>query len=106
MEVLGTVMSWLIVAFFIWMLVTWIWVFYHKIKCRKVENCTNRKCRYWQWCNHNYIERKKDEIEWRKQLLIAHFGMPEESTDGLHQEDSKQNTYHDGGVNESIEEES
>lgn len=56
----------------------WAWMFYHKIKCRKAENCCNRKCTYWHYCEHNYVEQKKDEIELRVQLLLHNLGLTEE----------------------------
>ena len=68
----------LIAAYFILIPFIWLWVFYHKIKCRKLEECSNRKCKYWQYCDHNYIERKKDELELRKQMLLHSLGLTEE----------------------------
>jgi 3-phosphoglycerate kinase len=53
-------------------------VFYYKIKCRKIEGCCNRKCKYWQYCSHNHVERKKDEIEMRKKILLHNLRMTKE----------------------------
>lgn len=78
MKVVGSIGALLIVAFFVSIPVFWIWAFYHAIKCRKVENCKNRKCRYWEWCEHNRIERKKDEIELRKKMLMRSMGILED----------------------------
>lgn len=71
----------LVVASFLSIPFIWIWVFYHKIKCRNIEDCCNRKCKYWQYCNHNYVERKKDELELRKALLLHKLRLTEENLD-------------------------
>ena len=78
MRVIGDIFGLLVVASFVWIPFFWVWAFYHKIKCRKVEDCKNRKCRYWSWCNHNYAERKKEELELRKQMLMRNLGLTEE----------------------------
>lgn len=78
MEILENIFLWLLVVFFVSMLVVWVWVLYYKIKCRKVDSCADRKCKYWEWCNHNYAERKKDEIELRKQNLMRRYGLTED----------------------------
>lgn len=70
MDFITNVFWWLVVAYFVSIPFIWIWVFYHKIKCRKIEGCSNRKCKYWQYCEHNYLEREKDELELRKQILL------------------------------------
>lgn len=59
--------------------IIWLWVLYHKIKCRKVDSCTNRKCKFWSLCNHNKEERKKDDLEYRKQNLMRHCGLSEDN---------------------------
>lgn len=69
MDVITNFFEWLIIAYFVSIPFIWLWVFYHKIKCRKIEECSNRKCKYWKYCKHNYAERKKDELELRKQML-------------------------------------
>ena len=48
---------------------TWMWVFYYRIKCWKVKSCANRKCKYWEWCEHSEVERERDEINLIKQML-------------------------------------
>ena len=78
MDFIADFFRWLIVACFVSIPFIWLWVFYHKIKCRKMEECSNRKCKYWQYCDHNYIERKKDELELRKQMLLRSLGLTEE----------------------------
>lgn len=86
MEILENMFSWFLVIFIVSMPIGWVWVLYYKIKCRKVDLCADRKCKYWDWCNHNDEERKKDEIELRKQNLMRRQGLTE---DDLNQE-SKQ----------------
>lgn len=70
--------SWLLKVFIAIMPIIWVWELYHKIKCRKVKSCSNRKCKYWSLCNHNYEERKKDDLEYRKQNLMRHCGLSED----------------------------
>lgn len=81
MNFIANLFGWLTVAYFVSIPFIWVWVFYYKIKCRKVEKCSSRKCNYWQYCNHNYVERKKDEIELRKQMLLHSLGLTEEKLD-------------------------
>lgn len=81
MDFIADFFGWLIVAYFVSIPFMWLWVFYHKIKCRKKEECSNRKCKYWQYCEHNYVERKKDELELRKQMLLHSLGLTEEELD-------------------------
>ena len=76
MNIIANLFGWLTVAYFVSIPFIWIWVFYHKI-----ENCSDRKCKYWEYCNHNYVERKKDEIELRKQMLLHSLGLTEEALD-------------------------
>ena len=78
MEILENIFSWFLVVFFVLMLVEWVWVLYYKFKCRKVDSCADRKCKYWEWCNHNYAERKKEEIELRKQNLMRRYELTED----------------------------
>ena len=56
-------------------------MFYHKIKCRKKEECSNRKCKFWLYCENNRAEREKVEIEYRRQALIRNLGLTEEDFD-------------------------
>ena len=35
----------------------------------------------WQYCEHNYVERKKDELELRKQIPLHSLGLTEEELD-------------------------
>lgn len=81
MDYIANVFGWLVVAYFVSMPFIWIWVFYHKIKCRKMKECKNRKCKYWQYCEYNYVERKKDELELRKQMLLYSLGLRKEELD-------------------------
>lgn len=81
MDFIADFFGWLMIAYFASIPFIWIWVFYHKIKCRKTEDCSNRKCKYWQYCEHNYVERKKDELELRKQMLLHSLGLTEEELD-------------------------
>ena len=81
MDFIAEFFGWLIIAYFVSIPFIWAWVFYHKIKCRKTEECSNRKCKYWQYCEHNYVERKKDELELRKQMLLHSLGLTEEDLD-------------------------
>ena len=67
-----------LVIFIALMLFMWMWVLYYKINCRKVDSCANRKCRYWEWCSHNREERKRDEMEYRKQNLMRQYGLSED----------------------------
>ena len=78
MNFIANVFGWLVMLYFASIPFIWAWVFYHKIKCRKMEKCSNRKCKFWQYCGHNYVERKKDEIELRKQILLHRLGLTEE----------------------------
>lgn len=78
MDFIANVFGGLAVAYFVSIPFIWIWVFYYKIKCRKIEGCSNRKCKYWQYCEHNYLEHKKDELELRKQMLLHSLGLTEE----------------------------
>lgn len=78
MDFISVFFGWLIMAYFVSIPFIWLWVLYHKIKCRKMEECSNRKCKYWQYCDHNYIERKKDELKLRKQMLLHSLGLTEE----------------------------
>ncbi len=78
MEVLRHIVSWGIVVFILFIPVVQVWEIYHKIKCRKVQSCTNRKCKYWIWCSHNDIEREKDELELRKQVMMDKLGLTED----------------------------
>ena len=68
----------LVAVYYISIPFIWVWVFYHKIKCRKEEECSSRKCSYWQYCEHNYVERKKDELEFRKQMLLYSLRLTED----------------------------
>lgn len=81
MNFISNFFGWLVAVHLVSLPVVWAWVFYHKIKCRKKEECSNRKCKYWQYCQHNYVERKKDEIELRKQMLLHSLGLTEEELD-------------------------
>lgn len=78
MDLIADVFSWLAVAYFVSIPFIWTGVIYHKIKCRKIEGCCNRKCKYWQYCSHNHVERKKDEIEMRKKILLHNLRMTKE----------------------------
>lgn len=81
MDIIANLFGWLVIICFVSIPFIWAWVFYHKIKCRKIEECSNRNCKYWQFCEHNYVERKKDELELRKQMLLHSLGLPEEEPD-------------------------
>ncbi len=81
MDFIADFFGWVIIAYFVSIPFMWVWVFYHKIKCRKMEECSNRKCKYWEYCEHNYVERKKDELELRKQMLLHSLGLTEEDLD-------------------------
>lgn len=81
MDIISNLFGWLVIIYFVSIPFIWAWVFYHKIKCRKIEECSNRNCKYWQFCGHNYVERKKDELELRKQMLLHSLGLPEEEPD-------------------------
>ena len=78
MDFVSAFFGWLVITNFVLIPVIWAWVFYHTIKCWKKEECSNRKCKYWQHCEHNYVERKKDEIELRKQILLHNLGFTED----------------------------
>ena len=78
MDFLVFLCGWLAVACFASIPFIWIGIFYYKIRCRKVEGCSNRKCKYWQYCKHNYVERKKDELESRRQMLLYSLRLMEE----------------------------
>lgn len=81
MDLIANFFGWLAMAYFASIPFIWMWVFYHKIKCRKINKCSNRKCKYWQYCRHNYVERKKDELELRRQILLHRLGLEEEELD-------------------------
>lgn len=70
--------SWALDIFIMSLPIMWAWVLYHKIKCRKAGSCTNRKCTYWSLCIHNREERKKDDLEFRKQNLMWQHGLSED----------------------------
>lgn len=70
--------SWVLDIFIVSLPIMWAWVLYHKIKCRKIDSCTNRKCKYWSLCTHNREERKKDDLEFRKQNLMRQRGLSED----------------------------
>ena len=78
MVILRDIFSWILVVFIVSITVAWVWVLYYKIKCRKVDSCADRKCKYWEWCKHNHAERKKYEIEMRKQNLMRRHGLTED----------------------------
>ena len=78
MDFVSAFFGWLVITNFVSFPLIWAWVFYHTIKCWKIEECSNRKCKYWQYCEHNYVERKKDEIELRKQILLHNLGFMED----------------------------
>ena len=78
MQILEDIFSWLLVVFIASMPIAYMWGLYYKIKCRKVDSCADRKCRYWEWCTHNYAKRKKDKIELRKQNLMCRYGLTED----------------------------
>lgn len=71
--ILEFIFSWLLVLLVVSMPIAWVWVLYYKIKCRKVSSFADRKCKYWDLCNHNHTERKKDEMELRKQNLLRRY---------------------------------
>lgn len=70
--------SWLLKIFIVSLPIMWAWVFYHKIKCWKVDSCSNRKCKFWSFCTHNYDERKKDDLDYRKRNLMRQHGLSED----------------------------
>ena len=71
----------IIIVYFASIPFMWAWVFYYKIKCWKKEECSNRKCKYWEHCKHSYMERKKDQLEFIRQMLLHRFGLTEEELD-------------------------
>ncbi len=77
MKLLEDFFSWFLIVYVASIPIIWLWVFYHKVKCRKVDSCVNRKCKFWQWCSHNKEERKKDELEYRRQWLMRRYGLSE-----------------------------
>ncbi len=81
MDIIANLFGWFVIAYFASIPFIWAWVFYHKIKCRKIKECSNRQCKYWQYCKHNYVERKKEEIELRKQILLHSLGLTEKELD-------------------------
>lgn len=91
MEILKNIFSCFLAVFIMSIPTAWMWVLYYKIKCRKVDSCADRKCKYWNWCNHNYEERKKDEIELRKQNLMRKHGLME---DDLNEESRQRASSH------------
>ena len=78
MDLMANFFWWLATAYYVSIPFIWAGVFYYKIKCRKIEGCCNRKCKYWQYCSHNHVERKKDEIEMRKKILLHNLRMTKE----------------------------
>lgn len=74
MEIIGNIFAALMMLTIALIPVMWIWVGYHVIKCHKADNCANRKCTYWKFCNHNAHERKKDEFLWRIEMMEASTG--------------------------------
>ena len=73
------IISWIagimLAAMFIALPIFWIWAIYYKNKCRKVKDCVNRKCRYWEWCEHNQKARDKEFILLRIVMLEKRFGL-------------------------------
>ena len=78
MELLGNIFSWFMAIFVMSIFLSWVWIFYHKIKCRKVQSCEDRKCKYWEWCEHNCAERKKDQTEMLQQM-VRKWGLDEDN---------------------------
>ena len=50
MEIIGEIVASVFVLSIVLLLVFWVWAGYHVIKCHRVNNCNNRKCKYWQFC--------------------------------------------------------
>lgn len=50
------IFSIIIIAYFLMIILGWIYVFYHKIKCRNVKKCPNEKCTYRATCKHTARE--------------------------------------------------
>lgn len=67
MSIIGTVFSWIVILFFCFLPISWIWFFYHKLKCRKVKNCKKRRCSFWKICTHNEEEREREILEIRRE---------------------------------------
>lgn len=78
MKLLEAIFLWLIIVYIASIPFIWMWVLYHKIKCRKAESCVNRQCKYWEWCSHNFREKTKDEAEMRRRNLMRKYGLPED----------------------------
>lgn len=66
------IIVWITFVFIAVILSFWAWAFYHERKCRRINSCADRKCRYWKWCRHNFTERKKDEIKLRKRFTTQY----------------------------------
>ena len=63
MEVIvGYIASFLIYAMIFAIIGGWIFVWYYKIKCRKIKGCKKEKCLYREFCDHKIMtdgEREK-----------------------------------------------
>ncbi|MDY4840551.1 hypothetical protein [Roseburia sp. 831b] len=74
MEVINTLGSLIVILFLISMPVYWVWAGYHSIRCQKKSNCTNRKCTYWGMCEHNALEKQREQLLWRMEMAEAYSG--------------------------------
>lgn len=60
----GYIAAFLIYAMIITIVAGWIFIWYYKIKCRKVKNCKNDKCRYRQFCDHKVMtDAEREELK-------------------------------------------
>ena len=62
MSLLNDIIAYTIIIYILSLPVTWVWILYHKIRCRKVNACTKKTCRYWEWCRHNLVQKQIDKI--------------------------------------------
>lgn len=58
--------------------IMWLGILYYMIKCRKVESCANRKCKFWSMCSHTSEDQRRYEIELRVRNLMYHCGLSED----------------------------
>lgn len=70
MNLLNDIIAWTVIIYILSFPVIWVWILYHKVKCWKVNTCTKKTCRYWEWCNHNRVQKQIDAIELRIQMML------------------------------------
>jgi len=80
MHFLGEVIACFIVFyFFVSIPITWLWILYYRIKCWQVRSCTDRTCKFWQYCNHNEVAKKIDCLNFRIETIARNLDLIEDN---------------------------